>query len=78
MRSATGLEELAPLLCETGSPEGCLRTEGVLLYTAAGSALGIFDSELAAHQKLADLLIHWYSTIDTHGLDGLRNEINHG
>lgn len=38
----------------------------------------IFDGGLAAHQGFADLLIHWYRIIDTHGLDGLRNEINHG
>ncbi|WP_314195056.1 mannitol dehydrogenase family protein [uncultured Arthrobacter sp.] len=38
----------------------------------------VFDAELAQNQGFADLLIHWYSIIDTHGLDGLRNEINHG
>ena len=38
----------------------------------------IFDRELAAHRGFADLLAHWYRIIDTHGLDGLRNEINHG
>ena len=38
----------------------------------------IFDDGLAAHRGFADLLIHWYRIIDTHGLDGLRNEINHG
>lgn len=38
----------------------------------------IFDGGLAANQGFADLLIHWYRIIDTHGLDGLRNEINHG
>ena len=38
----------------------------------------IFDGGLAAHRGFADLLIHWYRIIDTHGLDGLRNEINHG
>jgi fructuronate reductase len=38
----------------------------------------IFDGELAAHSGFAELLTHWYRTIDIHGLDGLRNEINHG
>ncbi|WP_414635210.1 mannitol dehydrogenase family protein [Arthrobacter ipis] len=38
----------------------------------------VFAPELAAHPGFADLLIHWYSIIDTHGLDGLRKEINHG
>jgi fructuronate reductase len=38
----------------------------------------IFDAELAQSQEFADLLVHWYSIIDTHGLEGLRKEINHG
>ena len=38
----------------------------------------IFDAELAADTRFAGLLTHWYRIIDTHGLDGLRNEINHG
>ncbi|MGZ4661440.1 MAG: mannitol dehydrogenase family protein [Arthrobacter sp.] len=38
----------------------------------------IFDGGLAADPRFAGLLIHWYRIIDTHGLDGLRNEINHG
>lgn len=38
----------------------------------------VFDGGLAAHQGFAGLLIHWYRIIETHGLDGLRNEINHG
>lgn len=38
----------------------------------------IFDGGLAAHDGFAGLLTHWYSIIDTHGPDGLRNEINHG
>ncbi|MCU1567763.1 MAG: mannitol dehydrogenase [Pseudarthrobacter sp.] len=37
----------------------------------------IFDAELAANTTFADLLTHWYRTIDT-GLDGLRKEIIHG
>jgi fructuronate reductase len=42
------------------------------------SLRNIFDCELAADAVFADLLTHWYRIIDTHGLDGLRNEINHG
>lgn len=38
----------------------------------------VFDDALAAHQPFTDLLLHWYRIIETHGLDGLRNEINHG
>jgi fructuronate reductase len=38
----------------------------------------VFDAGLAAHSGFADLLVHWYRLIDTHGLDGLRNEIYHG
>nr|WP_309991251.1 mannitol dehydrogenase family protein [Arthrobacter pascens] len=38
----------------------------------------IFDAELAADTRFAGLLTHWYRIIDTHGLDGLRKEINHG
>ena len=38
----------------------------------------IFDPALAANTTFADLLTHWYRTIDTHGLDGLRKEIIHG
>lgn len=38
----------------------------------------IFEDALAAHRGFADLLLHWYRIIDTHGLDGLRKEINHG
>ncbi|WP_200939418.1 mannitol dehydrogenase family protein [Arthrobacter sp. Leaf337] len=38
----------------------------------------IFDGELAVHPGFTDLLLHWYRLIDTHGLEGLRNEINHG
>jgi fructuronate reductase len=38
----------------------------------------IFDDRLATHGGFADVLLHWYRIIDTHGLDGLRNEINHG
>lgn len=38
----------------------------------------VFDPGLAAHPGFAELLIHWYSIIDTDGLDGLRKEITHG
>ncbi|MGO4586783.1 hypothetical protein AB4Z38_23325 [Arthrobacter sp. 2RAF6] len=40
--------------------------------------LGAFDGELADRPGFAELLAHWYSIIDNHGLDGLRNEIHHG
>ncbi|WP_267895236.1 mannitol dehydrogenase family protein [Arthrobacter sp. PGP41] len=38
----------------------------------------IFDPALAANTTFADLLTHWYRTIDIDGLDGLRKEIIHG
>nr|WP_256127823.1 mannitol dehydrogenase family protein [Arthrobacter sp. SDTb3-6] len=38
----------------------------------------IFDEQLATQPVFTALLTHWYSIIDTHGLEGLRNEINHG
>jgi fructuronate reductase len=38
----------------------------------------IFTPELAANTIFRDLLIDWYRIIDTHGLEGLRNEIHHG
>ena len=49
--------------------------------TVVPSLLGcrsIFDAGLASDARFAGLLTHWYRIIDTHGLDGLRNEINHG
>ncbi len=42
------------------------------------SVSSIFDAGLAANTNFAALLTHWYSIIDTRGLDGLRNEINNG
>lgn len=38
----------------------------------------IFDDGLAANTTFTRLLIHWYRIMETHGLDGLRNEINNG
>ena len=46
--------------------------------TAASLATWRFDDGLAANTTFAGLLTHWYRIIDTHGLDGLRNEINNG
>ncbi|MDQ0730077.1 mannitol dehydrogenase family protein [Arthrobacter sp. B1I2] len=42
------------------------------------SCRSVFDAELAADTTFAELLKNWYRIIDTQGLDGLRNEINHG
>jgi fructuronate reductase len=39
---------------------------------------GIFGSDLAANTTFKSLLIDWYSTIDKHGLEGLRKETQHG
>jgi fructuronate reductase len=37
----------------------------------------IFDRDVAEHETFVSLLLHWYRTIETEGLEGLRNEINH-
>jgi fructuronate reductase len=42
------------------------------------SMRSIFDDGLAANTTFAALITHWYRIIETHGLDGLRNEINNG
>ncbi|MFP3459889.1 mannitol dehydrogenase family protein [Arthrobacter globiformis] len=48
------------------------------VVTALLGCRSVFDSGLAEHAGFARLLTHWYSIIDTHRLDGLRKEINHG
>jgi len=51
---------------------------GATVVPALLGCRSIFDGELAANTGFAALLTHWYGIIDTHGLDGLRKEINHG
>ncbi|MDP9984838.1 fructuronate reductase [Pseudarthrobacter oxydans] len=66
-----------PLAAELHAVLPATRTAATVVPALLGCR-SIFDGELAAHKKFADLLIRWYSIIDTRGLDGLRNEINHG
>lgn len=66
-----------PLAAELHAALPSSRTAAVVVPALLGCR-SIFDGGLAAHGGFADLLTHWYSIIDTHGLDGLRNEINHG
>lgn len=49
--------------------------------TVVGSILqqsGTFGPDLAADTTFTSLLTDWYSTIDKHGLEGLRKETQHG
>ena len=66
-----------PLAAELHGGAAGERTAATVVPALLGCR-SVFDPDLAAHQKFADLLIHWYRIIDTHGLDGLRKEINHG
>jgi fructuronate reductase len=63
-------EELHAVLPATRSAES--------VVPALLGCRSIFDAALAADVRFAALLTQWYSIIDTHGLHGLRNEINHG
>jgi fructuronate reductase len=66
-----------PLGAELQAVLPATRTAATVVPALLGCR-SIFDGELAAHRGFADLLTHWYRIIDTQGLDGLRNEINHG
>jgi fructuronate reductase len=66
-----------PLAAELQAALPATRTAASVVPALLGCR-SIFDGGLAAHPGFADLLTHWYRIIDTHGLDGLRNEINHG
>jgi fructuronate reductase len=66
-----------PLAAELHAALPASRTAGDVVPALLG-VRSVFDPELAAHTGFADLLTHWYSIIDTHGLDGLRKEIIHG
>jgi fructuronate reductase len=66
-----------PLAAELHAALPATRTAATVVPALLGCR-SVFDGGLAAHQGFAGLLLHWYRTIDTSGLDGLRNEINHG
>jgi fructuronate reductase len=66
-----------PLAAHLNAALPATRTSATVVPALLGCR-SIFDGGLAAHRGFADLLTHWYRIIDTHGLKGLRNEINHG
>lgn len=66
-----------PLAAELHGVLPSTRTAATVVPALLGCR-SIFDGELAGHTGFAELLTHWYRIIDTHGLDGLRNEIHHG
>nr|WP_306629227.1 mannitol dehydrogenase family protein [Arthrobacter ulcerisalmonis] len=77
--TSTGKQELNdPLAAELQAvlPASGLTADTVI--PALLSCRSVFDAELAANTTFAELLKNWYRIIDTQGLDGLRNEINHG
>ncbi|WP_260680846.1 mannitol dehydrogenase family protein [Arthrobacter sp. KBS0703] len=76
--ASTPLEQLDdPLAAELHAALPATRTAATVVPALLGCG-SIFDGELAANAVFAALLTHWYGIIDTHGLDGLRKEINHG
>jgi fructuronate reductase len=72
---AAGLND--PLAAELQAVLPANRTADTVI-PALLSCRSVFDAELAADSTFAGLLMHWYRIIETQGLDGLRNEINHG
>ncbi|MDR6508581.1 fructuronate reductase [Arthrobacter oryzae] len=72
---AAGLND--PLAAELQAVLPPNRTADTVIPALLGCR-SVFDAELAADSTFAGLLMHWYRIIDTQGLDGLRNEINHG
>jgi fructuronate reductase len=76
--ASTPVHELNdPLAAELHAALPAERTAAAAVPALLGFG-SIFDPDLAGHQGFRDLLLHWYRIIDTQGLDGLRNEINHG
>lgn len=76
--ASTPVEQLDdPLAAELRAALPATRTAAAVVPALLGCR-SIFDGELAANAVFAGLLAHWYGIIDTHGLDGLRKEINHG
>jgi len=76
--ASTPVEQLDdPLAVELHAALPASRTAAAVVPALLGCR-SIFDGELAANAVFASLLTHWYGIIDTHGLDGLRKEINHG
>jgi fructuronate reductase len=72
---AAGLND--PLAAELQAVLPANRTADTVI-PALLSCRSVFDAELAADSTFTGLLMHWYRIIETEGLDGLRNEINHG
>jgi fructuronate reductase len=74
--STPGAELNDPLAAELHAVLPATRNAAAVVPALLGCR-SIFDGELAAHRGFGDLLMDWYRLIDTHGLEGLRNEINH-
>ena len=66
-----------PLADELHAALPAVRSAGTVVPALLGCR-SVFDAGLAADERFGGLLTHWYRIIDIHGLDGLRNEINHG
>jgi fructuronate reductase len=76
--ASAGTQELNdPLAAELQATLPSMRSAATVIPALLGCR-SVFDAELAANPPLAELLMHWYRIIDTQGLGGLRNEINHG
>ena len=76
--ASTATEDLNdPLAAELHAALPAERTAATVVPALLGCR-SIFDGGLGVHPGFAELLLHWYRIIDTSGLDGLRNEINHG
>lgn len=66
-----------PLAAELQAALPAERTAAAVVPALFG-VRSVFDAGLACSTTFAALLTHWYSIIDTDGLDGLRKEITHG
>jgi fructuronate reductase len=76
--ASTGTQELNdPLAAELQAALPSSRSAATVIPALLGCR-SVFDAGLAADSTFAALLMRWYRIIDTQGLDGLRNEINHG
>lgn len=66
-----------PLAAELQAALPAERTAAAVVPALFG-VRSVFGAGLACSTTFAALLTHWYSIIDTDGLDGLRKEITHG
>ncbi|WP_306639264.1 mannitol dehydrogenase family protein [Pseudarthrobacter siccitolerans] len=66
-----------PLAAELQAALPATRTAATVVPALLGFR-PIFDQNLVQHEGFTELLLHWYRTLETDGLEGLGNEINHG